>query len=178
MFSWFWQYVVVDLFELEGKSYLVMFDYFSDFFEFDYFRSIMLVFVIRKFKVYFVRYGILEQLVIDNGLQFFFSDFLKFLNEWDFDYCISSFCYSQFNGKVESVVKEVKKIFLKCKKVGLDVFLVLFDYRNILLVGIQISLVQCFFNRRIRSFLFMFVGLFKLFVVDEDIIYMKFCLCQ
>lgn len=50
MFSWFWKYVVVDLFELEGKSCLVMFDYFSDFFEFDYFRSIMLVFVIRKLK--------------------------------------------------------------------------------------------------------------------------------
>lgn len=49
---------------------------------------------------------------------------------------MSSLYYSQGNGKVESVVKEVKKIFRKCRVSGLDVFLVLFDYCNILFVSV------------------------------------------
>ena len=43
-----WQYVVADLFELDGKGYLVKSDYFSDFFELDNLRSTTSVSVIRK----------------------------------------------------------------------------------------------------------------------------------
>ena len=50
--SWPWQYVVADLFELEGKSYLVTSDYFSDFFELDHLRSTTVVSVIRKLKAH------------------------------------------------------------------------------------------------------------------------------
>ena len=73
-----WQYVGADLFELEGKSYLVMSDYFSDFFELDHLRSTTSVSVIRKLKAHFARHCIPEQLVTDNGPQFSSSDFLKF----------------------------------------------------------------------------------------------------
>ena len=71
-----WQYVAADLFELEGKSYLVTSDYFSDIFELDHLRSISSVHVIRIF-----RHGIPEQLVTDNAPQFVSRDFLKFLKE-------------------------------------------------------------------------------------------------
>ena len=64
-----WQYVAADLFELEGKSYSVTSDYFSDFFELDHLRSTALVSVIRKLKAHFARHGIPKQLVTDNGPQ-------------------------------------------------------------------------------------------------------------
>ena len=76
-----WQYVAADLFELEGKSYLVTSDYFSDFFELDHLRSKSSVYVIKKLKSNFARHGIPEQLVTDNGPQFILRDFLKFSKE-------------------------------------------------------------------------------------------------
>lgn len=68
--SWRCQYVAADLLELEGKSYSVTSDYFSDFFELDQLRSITLVSVIKKLKAHFARHGIPKQLVTDNGPQF------------------------------------------------------------------------------------------------------------
>ena len=76
-----WQYVAADLFELEGKSYLVTSDYSSGFFELDHLRSTSSVHVIRKLKAHFARHGIPEQLVTDNGPQFVSRDFLTFSKE-------------------------------------------------------------------------------------------------
>ena len=73
-----WQFVAAGLFELNGKSYLVTVDYFSDFFELDHLRSTSSVYVIKKLKGHFARHGILEQLVTDNGPQFVSHNFLKF----------------------------------------------------------------------------------------------------
>ena len=73
-----WQYVAADLFELEGKCYLVTTDYFSEFFELDHLRSTSSVSVIRKLKAHFARQGIPEQLVTDNGPQFFLFFFFCF----------------------------------------------------------------------------------------------------
>ena len=67
--SWPCQYNAADLFELEGKNYLVTSDYLSDFFELDHLRSTALVSVIRKLKAHFARHGIRKQLVNDNGPQ-------------------------------------------------------------------------------------------------------------
>ena len=49
------QFVAADLFELNGKSYLVTVDYFSDFFELDHLRSTSSVYVIKKLKGHFPR---------------------------------------------------------------------------------------------------------------------------
>ena len=163
-----WQYVVVDLFELEGKSYLVTSDYFSDFFELDHLRSTSPVHVIRKLKSHFARHGIPEQLVTDNGPQFTSRDFLKFSKQWDFDHHTSSPRYSQSNSQAESAVKEAKKILVKCKKAGSDSFLALLDHKNTPPTGIQISPAQRLFIRRTRSLLPMSAGLLKPFVADED----------
>ena len=163
-----WQYVAVDLFELEGKSYLVTSDYFSDFFELDHLRSTSSVHVIKKLKSHFARHGIPEQLVTDNGPQFTSRDFLKFSKEWDFDHRTSSPRYSQSNGKAESAVKEAKKILVKCKKAGSDAYLALLDHRNTPPTGIQISPAQRLLNRRTRSLLPMSAGLLKPSVADED----------
>jgi len=148
-----WQRVAADLFELEGKTYLVTSDYYSDFFELDHLRSPSSVCVIRKLKAHFARHGIPEQLVTDNGSQFTSCDFLKFAKDWDFEHLTSSPYHSQGNGKAESAVKEAKKILRKCKSSGSDAFLALLDHRNTPSAGIQISPAQRLFNRRARSLL-------------------------
>jgi len=101
--------VAADLFELEGKTYLVTSDYYSDFFELDHLRSPLSVCVIRKLKAHFARHGIPEQLATDNGSQFTSRDFLKFAKDWDFEHLTSSPHHSQGNGKAESAVKKLRK---------------------------------------------------------------------
>ena len=101
-----WQRVAADLFEFEGKTYLVTSDYYSDFFEFDHLRSLLSVSVIRKLKAHFARHGIPEQLVTDTGAQFTSHDFLRFAKEWDFKHRTSSPDHSQGNGKAAHAVKE------------------------------------------------------------------------
>ena len=124
------------------KSYLVTVDYFSDFFELDHLRSTSSVYVINKLKGHFARHGIPEQLVTDNGSQFVSRDFLKFSQEWDFEHRTSSPHHSQSNGKVESAVKQAKKILFKCSKAGLEAFLALLDHRNTPPSSMQISPVS------------------------------------
>ena len=99
-----WQFVAADLFELNEKSYLVTVDYFSDFFELDHLRRKSSVYVIKKLKDHFVKHGIPEQLVTDNGPQFVSRDFLEFSKEWDFEDRTSSLYHSQSNGKAKSAV--------------------------------------------------------------------------
>ena len=109
--------------------------------------------VIRKLKAHFVRYGIPEQLVTDNGPQFASRDFLKFAKEWDFEHLTSSPHHSQSNGKAESAVKGAKKLLRKCKSSGSDVFLALLNHRNTPPTGVQISPAQHLFSRRTRGLL-------------------------
>ena len=148
-----WQRVAADLFEFEGKTYLVTSDYYSDFFELDHLRSPSSVSVIRKLKAHFARHGIPEQLVTDNGSQFTSRDFLKFSRAWDFEHLTSSPHQSQGNGKAESAVKEAKKILRKCRVSGSHAFLALLDHRNTPPASVQVSPAQRLFNRRTRSLL-------------------------
>lgn len=71
VFLRFWEKIGVDIFELNGKEYLIIVDYYSNFWEIDkFFIDVKAIIVIVKFKDYFVRYGILDQVVTDNGFQF------------------------------------------------------------------------------------------------------------
>ena len=168
-----WQFVAADLFELNGKSYLVTVDYFSDFFELDHLKSTSSVYVIKKLKGHFARHGIPEQLVTDNEPQFVSRDFLKFSKEWDFEHRTSSPYRSQSNGKAESAVKQAKKILLKCGKTGSDAFLALLDHRNTPPASMQISSAQRLFSRRTRSLLPMTAALLKPSVSDENVTHTK-----
>lgn len=56
----FWEKVVIDLFQLEYKDFIVIVDYYLNFFEVDQLFIKIVKVVICKVKVYFVRYGILD----------------------------------------------------------------------------------------------------------------------
>lgn len=58
----------IDFFEFKDKNYLVIVDYYSNFWEVDKLFDIKVSIVVLKFKNYFVRYGCLDIVVFDNGL--------------------------------------------------------------------------------------------------------------
>ena len=120
----------VDLFDLNGKEYLVVSDYFSNFFEINYLEDEKASTVIRKLKEHFARYGIPDSVVTDNGPQFSSDKFRKFAEEWEFTVCPSSPGHQQANGAAEAAVKTAKKLLRKAKADGRDPFFALLCYRN------------------------------------------------
>ena len=65
-----WVKVGIDLFELDGRQYLVTVDYFSSFIEVDCLTSTTAKDVIIKLQVHFAQYGIPSEIVSDQGPQF------------------------------------------------------------------------------------------------------------
>lgn len=70
-----WQVVGTDLFEYNDKHYIIMVDYFSNFFEVDSLNSINSKNIILFMKRNFSRYGIPDVVRSDSGTQFTSQEF-------------------------------------------------------------------------------------------------------
>lgn len=103
-----WQNVAMDLFQLEGKSYLLISDYFSRFFELEKIANQKPETIINIAKATFARHGIPELVRSDNGPQFSCREFKNFANEYGFEHITSSPKYPQSNGFIENAVKIAK----------------------------------------------------------------------
>lgn len=136
-----WSRFGVDLFIFQFKDYIVLVDYYFDFVEVSSFKDVNSKVIIKFMKVQFSRYGIFDVFVLDNGLQFISREFVEFVIQWEFQYVILLLYYLKFNGKVELVVKIVKGLFKKVNRDNKDLWFSFLDYRNIFIVGIQISFV-------------------------------------
>ena len=99
-----WEKVGSDLFTLEGRTYLITVDYYSNFWEIDYLPTSTSAAVINKTKAHFARYGSTNVLVSDNGPQYVSKSFERFAKVWDFEHRTISPRHSKSNGKVESAV--------------------------------------------------------------------------
>ena len=73
-----WERVSADLFQLDVSNYLVLVDHYSDYFELDPLRNTAAVAVIRAMKRNFVRHGIPDECVTDNGPQFVSHEYARF----------------------------------------------------------------------------------------------------
>ena len=103
-----WSKVAVDLYDLDGRTLLVISDYYSNYIEVARVTSITSRSIIKELKAVFARFGIPEALVTDNGAQFSSADVSVFARTWGFDHVTSSPRYPQSNGKAENDVKTVK----------------------------------------------------------------------
>ena len=146
-----WQEVACDLFELEGKHYLVTVDCHSNFAETDQLSSTTAFAVIGKLKQHFARYGVPERVRTDNGPQFSSEEFHGFSQEWQFKHMTSSPGHPQSNGKAENAVGTVKQLFRKAMHSGRDVWQSLLDFRNTPTQGMTVSPAQRFLGRRTRT---------------------------
>ena len=108
-----WEKIGVDLFELDGKSYLITVDYFSNYWEVDRLDSAKATTVIKKLKAHFARYGSPCVVISDNGPQFSSENFKNFAINFDFQHRTSSPYNSKSNGKAESAVKTAKALLKK-----------------------------------------------------------------
>ena len=125
-----WVKVGIDLFELDGRQYLVTVDYFCSFIEVDYLTSTTAKDVIIKLQVHFARYGIPSEIDSDQGPQFTSTQFHSMVNKWGIVHTMSSPGHHQSNGKAEAAVKTAKHMMYKCLQDGTDVHEALLELRN------------------------------------------------
>lgn len=141
--------VGADLFDWNGKSYIVVTDYFSNYPEVGALQCTSSKAVISYLKTVFARHGIPCELFTDNGPQFSSCEFASFAKEWGFRHSTSSPTYPRSNGLAESSVKTVKGLMKKAEDRD-DFQKSLLIYRSAPLQN-GLSPAQMLMGRRIRS---------------------------
>ena len=130
-----WCKVGTDLFELGGKDYLIMTDYYSKFPEVEKIHNKTAYEVVNATKSIFARSGTAEIVVSDNGPCFNSATYKQFATEWGFEHVTISPGFSQSNGQVENAVKSVKRLMKKANRSGQDPYNALMEFRNTPLDG-------------------------------------------
>lgn len=125
-----WQIVASDLFELNGKIYLVICDSYSGYLDFQQLKGQSSYEVIEQLKKWFSVHGVPEELQSDNGTQYMSREFKIFQKEWGFNHVTSSPHHHQGNGLAEKAVQTAKNILRKCSIDKSDVQLALLNWRN------------------------------------------------
>lgn len=142
-----WQKVGTDLFQLKGKTYLVVVDYFSRFPEVQALSKIDSESVIVALKTIFTRFGIPEVVVSDNGPQYSSKEFSEFASYYGFSHITSSPYHPQSNGQAERTVQTIKKILKESE----DPHYALLNYRSTPFSWCSLSPAELLLGRRIRS---------------------------
>ncbi len=125
-----WQKLGSDLFELNGKAYILLIDYYSKYTEYTELENTRSATVIKWLKEQFARHGIPDILVSDNGPQYSSSDFADFANCYGFKHVTSSPTYAQSNGMAERAVQTLKNILKKAAQAGEDPYIAVLEWRN------------------------------------------------
>ena len=108
-----WERVGVDLFELHGKVYIVIVDYYSRWVEHRKLTSLTSEHTIEVLKEVFATHGIPDLILTDNGPQFSAESFAQFTQSYCFTHTTSSPRFPQANGEAERAVKILKEILRK-----------------------------------------------------------------
>ena len=145
-----WQKVGTDLFHLDGKDYLLVINYFSNYPEMALLQNMSATCVITHMKSVFARHGIPQIVYSDNGPCYSCKEFQSFAEEYDFQHVTSSPLYAQSNGKAEKGVHIVKQLLKKAKDSNSDPYLALLSYRASPLEH-GMSPAELLMGRRIRT---------------------------
>jgi transposase InsO family protein len=146
-----WMKIGTDLFEIQGRQYLVTVDYFSTYIEVDYLKTTTARDVITKLQGHFARYGVPAEIVSDQGPQYTSAEFRSMTEEWGIIHTMSSPGHHQSNGKAEAAVKTVKHMMYKCLEEDGNQYEALLELRNTPRQDTGLSPAQMMFGRRTRS---------------------------
>lgn len=128
------QFISMDVFTVHYKgkprNFLVTVDHYSDFFELDLLSDLTMRTMVGVCKKNFSRHGKPQRMLTDNGTNFVNSEMQQFAKEWDIEHVTSAPYHQQANGKAESAVKIAKKLIKKAEDSGLDLWLMLLNWRN------------------------------------------------
>lgn len=115
-----WEKVCADLMECKGKTFLVIVDHYSGFFQANQLRLTTSAALIRKIKANLARHGRPSADVSDNGPPVSSNEVVKITREWGFEHVTSSPDHTQSNCKAESTMKKTAKILQQAMMDGSD----------------------------------------------------------
>jgi hypothetical protein len=141
-----WQKVASDLFELDGKHYILVIDYYSRYIELSQLTSQTSETVINSLKSIFARHGIPMVCISDNGPCYSSTLFKSFATTYGFSHVTSSPRYPQANGEAERAVQTAKALLRKAS----DPYLALLSYRITPVLN-GLSPAQLLMSRQLRS---------------------------
>lgn len=139
--------VASDLFEFEGKQYVVLVDYYSKYIEVNELKDQRSRTTIEALKSQFSRHGIPATLRTDNGPQYSAEEFKEFCRSYGIVHKTSSPHTPHSNGEAERAVQTVKRLWSKAP----DKHLALLDYRTTPLESVGLSPAQLLMGRRPRN---------------------------
>ena len=154
-----------DLFDFDGKPYLMIVDYFSRYFDAIELNLTNTKSVVNAMKSVFSCHGIPRKLRSDNGPQFNSKEFRSFCDQYGIQHVTSSPHFQSSNGEAERAIQTVKKLWRKSD----DKYLSLLDYRTTPLETINLSPAQLLMGRRPRNTLPTRSDLLKPMKVDSNI---------
>ena len=146
-----WEILASDLFQCNGKTYLLVCDYFSKYFIVRQLTNETAMCVIKHLKSIFSEHGIPRLLYSDNGPCYSGQTFAKFAELYNFNHLTSSPHYPQSNGFAERMVGIVKKTMKKCADAGEDPELAFLFLRTTPVASNLPSPAELLFDRPIRS---------------------------
>ena len=125
-----WQYIVSDLFEINGKQYLLTVDRYSKYPLVDYMPNpVSSHAVTEKMKTYCAMFGRPDEIMTDGGPQYSGKQFKEFTKNWGICHTMSSPHYPRSNGFIERHVRHIKPIIRKTIRNGEDIQLTLLNLR-------------------------------------------------
>ncbi|XP_035221250.1 uncharacterized protein K02A2.6-like [Stegodyphus dumicola] len=148
-----WYKVATDLFEINKDVYLLIVDYYSNFFEISKLPDTRSQTVISYMKSHFARYIIPLIVISDNGPQFSSKEFAEFAKKYQFKHITSSPYHPQSNGLAERSVQTAKKLLKKAQADHADPYLALLAHRNTPTNEMLGSPAQRLMSRRTRTIL-------------------------
>ena len=142
-----WERVGTDLFELQGKNYIVIADYYSRYPEVIRLTSTTSASVIAAMKPVFSLHGIPDTVVSDNGPQYDSKEMKEFASLYGFNCVTTSPHYPQSNGFAERMVKTVKKLLTGMP----DMYMALLSYRATSLPWCNLSPAELLMGRQLKT---------------------------
>ena len=124
-----WAKIAADIFEFQGRSFLLIVDYFSKYPEVLKLSDKTSGTVIAKFKGVFARHGIPTELIADH-VPFASAETAQFARKWGFKITHSSPAYPQSNGLAERTIQSVKNMLKATSQTGIDPHMALLHFRS------------------------------------------------
>ncbi|KAJ8257982.1 hypothetical protein GJAV_G00191830 [Gymnothorax javanicus] len=145
-----WYKVGADIFELQGKSFLLTVDYYSKYPEVQQLCDKTASTVISKLKALFARHGVPKEVVSDH-MPFASAEMRQFASAWGITWTFSSPGYPQLNGMAERTIKTIKLMLKKAEQTKTDPYLALLTLRNTPVTGLGLSPAEVLMGRVLRS---------------------------
>lgn len=141
-----WHTISTDLFSLDGKTYLIIADYYSKYPLVEALPTLSSKAVAEKTRKIVAMFGIPNTIISDNGPQFVGKEYQDLMREHAISHITSSPHHPQSHGFIERMIRTVKTLF---RKANLDEALM--SYRATPLGPNRPSPAQLMFNRKIQT---------------------------